>query len=531
MGEEADTPAAAGSASDDEERRRRVAALHSLAGGQTSPSPPDPIRPPTAARRLPGTAAPTRRGPRWPRVAAAAVILVAVVAGFIFWRVRHVAPTVRAIPDFVAMTFGAPGGPIGCPSRAAWSPDGRRVAVAGYAACGAGNLGILDLGAITGDALATYDTTTGHVASQTSLDALIVQGVPAAVRGDPQLRGRTSVAFQQILWSPDGHAVALTFTTLHEVHAAPNTTALASDGGGLIIVPDTGQPRVFPMPPPAGSVASEPPGAPLRAVRWDLAAGTMTAIQVPQALGYTWTATDQLVADPALTAVTPTSTATVARGPIGNPDGGTHFSIWQSGQVGNGSDCSQISPGAPSTCCAYLSAAFGTGASWSPDGRALIVPPNQGVGLSLPLATFGRLVNPPGVTGDAGSCAAGGTSGLPYVPLRDAALASVAIAVAGQASTTYGVSWRPDGARLAAYQNGLITGDTPLVTIYDTRTGGVVARITSQEVLAHAPPTGGGFGGGPQLDQTAWSPDGLRLLVLSQGELTVLLVGPRPLGG
>jgi hypothetical protein len=214
-------------------------------------------------------------------------------------------------------------------------------------------------------------------------------------------------------------------------------------------------------------------------------------------------------------AVTPLSSVALpsvpALGPVGNPDGGSSFTVWQPGVV-----TSVVQPGSDGRFTQLpgvyqLSSAF---AAWSPDGRYLldsVVP--QGL-VELP-------GNPP-PTPD--QLSASGMDGVPLLPLRDAGLAQALRAQNPINPIGMYLAWRPDGRVLAAYSPKTVFA-VPAVRLYDCVTGRQLASLlpsTLDDPSDSHPLLG-------QVTLLRWSPDGKHLLLYALPLGQVVLFGPQQL--
>lgn len=401
---------------------------------------------------------------------------------------------------------------ITCYTDAAWSPDGTRVALVGYqGSCVASDYvpGIV----------AVYDTSSGHVSGWFLPDGDIQRALAGSTLGaqpppQPNISARAAtqanqasaakapiIYYQHILWSPDGHRLALTFSVYPLSQATP-PVLLRYDG--TIVVQTSGtllqmllRPQQLAAPlstewdlaksrpletPPVPSYASSP------AFVWD-------ATRAP-ALAYRWSggmvAADTPLRSDALPAAS-------SGGIVGNPDGGARWSIWQPGVA----DVPERS-----TNIILWNTSF---AAWSPDGRYLI----DAVGLAARLG--GGALSP----ADQQTLATQQLDGIPLLGMRDPALQQVTRTIPHDSTDPnarqVAVAWRPDGHVLAAYSvaPGGPTGIA--VALYDTTTGNKLASLVP---LANS---------GTSLSTTTilrWSPDGSQLLLVSAPLGTVTLWGP-----
>jgi hypothetical protein len=386
-----------------------------------------------------------------------------------------------------------------------------------------------------------------------NLDAsVIAKVVPQSVRDDPAKMAQVGIYYQHLRWSPNGRVLALDFGEQQwgPFQGDPSggyEQLITTVAQGLVTIEaQTGAVDVLVLTPSASTSSGNLSGtsfAPASAIRWDLATGTASTVQVPQALSYTWGQDGTLLPVQPLPSSPDAAPPSVAPGPVGNPDGGQIFSIWQTLMVNVDRYCPlpdqpNLSP--PPTPYFAVSA---TVSAWSPDGRYLIEP----------FTVMGRLAMKPAFASAVG--AGGGGDGMaahtalaPLLPLScggplppASAFAQVPVRDAGMRSalatlTDYGslnLTWSPTGTRIVI-STGSYT--EPTIVIYDARTGAVAAQFSADATrfgLPVASPTaqphflwldGGAAQGG-------WSPDGNRLLLIDPLDGMVVIVGPNELGG
>jgi WD40 repeat protein len=369
-------------------------------------------------------------------------------------------------------SFSLAPGAIRCPSQATWSPDSLSLAVLGYTQPCAQDDYVparLDLYAVSPMHRVASWQPDGAI-----LGALLhppgvsprlgfwavrkpISGMPQKYSAIPPIR------YLQLLWSPDGRQLALSFGA---------TTRVMTYEGILLADLDGGHARVLLYPEPWQIDPTH--WAPLQ---WNLQSGTAIALNhSAPALTYAWSAHDTLV--PLTGAHTSGGLSAYMALPPGNPAGDHTFSIWQPGHPAILSLMHM--PGV------YLwSSSF---ASWSPDGRFLITnfavtglmePPGRAFPSSTALHTLG-------------------VRGVPPVPAHDRAL----LAAAAQART---VAWNPTGTQLAVYN---LSG---FVELYDCQTG---RQLRLLKPTATRPLSGSAV-------QLIWSPDG-RFLLLSSAQWAVV---------
>ncbi|HEX9412760.1 MAG TPA: hypothetical protein VF916_04595, partial [Ktedonobacterales bacterium] len=335
---------------------------------------------------------------------------------------------------------------MACLLDGAWSPQGMRIALLGSAhdvACPdfgrAGRAGLVTVyDAGSGKLLATLHPDDALVrALQTFAQRMAPASTPPSAKTIAP-----AIAYQHVLWSPDGKRLALTFSL------AVTSTGLnlyLPDGepgdlhGVLVLDANGARPQSILQvesadgPFPDGSFADE----------WDLQAGAILAASASPfpsfgllmpALAYRWQTSATPVAATPLSSVAPPPVPPF--GPVGNPAGGSSFTIWQPGLV------TGVVQRGPAGLLTHLPGVYeltGAFAAWSPDGRYLLdaVAP-EGL-LELP--------GTPPPTQD--QLNAYGIDGVPLLPLRDAGLAQALRAVNPVNPVGTFITWRPDGRVLA----------------------------------------------------------------------------------
>ena len=245
---------------------------------------------------------------------------------------------------------------MACLVDAAWSPDTRFIAVLGNRQdCGQplGAPAVLNL----------YELHARPVLKrQVSLDsALLARRFPLPFPNDHIGQGKAlaaMIAYTHVLWSPDGHRLACTFF----IQADPPAH------GVVLMNSDGAAPQVLLTQQALSSPFSE---------EWQLspprthASPSPRSLSVPAALAYHWGTNGALTSDSRLADQTLPASSSV--GPVGNPDGGPSFSIWQPGVL------STMWGGTSSPRGSRLSTTWKTSfAAWSPDGRSLV----EGIDLS-----------------------------------------------------------------------------------------------------------------------------------------------------
>jgi hypothetical protein len=268
-----------------------------------------------------------------------------------------------------------------CLLDAAWSLQSTRIALLGSQY----DVACPDFGAIRRAGLVTvYDAGSGKLLGTLHPDDAIAPAIQTFAQGvaptatPPAADIAPAIAYQHVLWSPDGKRLALTFSF---DLSAIGLTLILPDGEpedlyGVVLLDANGaHPHIIMQPESAyarfgflGSFAFE----------WDLQAGAIVVASappyptntfgvLPPALAYHWQPDGSIATDTPLSMNAPPSVPPLA--PVGNPDGGRSFTIWQPGFV---SGVAHTDPNGLLTHLPgvyTLSAAF---AAWSPDGRYLL---------------------------------------------------------------------------------------------------------------------------------------------------------------
>jgi hypothetical protein len=407
---------------------------------------------------------------------------------------------------------------VTCLLDAAWSPQSTHIALLGdqHARYCPANTSGQKAGLVT-----VFDATSGKLLGTLHPDDALVRAIQAFARRMvpasrlPVARIAPAIAYQHVLWSPDGRRMALTFSL---AVASIGLNLSAPDGEpedlhGVVVLDANGaRPQVL--------MRLESAYESFAMDEWDLQAGAVSAaapspdptfgVLVP-ALAYRWQAGATPSAAAPLSAMAPPPVPPL--GPVGNPDGGSAFTIWQPG-VATG--VARMGPDGLSTHLAGVYELTGAFETWSPDGRYLldaVVPDGL---LELP--------GTPPPTADALN--AYGVAGIPLLPLRDAGLARALRAVNPLNPVGTFTAWRSDGRVLAAYAPEHMFAVPPM-TIYDCATG--------RQLTTLLPPAAGDASvTTPLLGQSTllrWSPDGAHLLLYALALGQVVVWGPQQLPG
>lgn len=397
---------------------------------------------------------------------------------------------------------------VRCVQDAAWSSDGRRVAVLGYTS---GCPPLASSAASATGAVVVYDAATGAMRARFQPDTAILAAVS-------HTEGFThpTIAYQSLLWRHDGARLAISFLL-----ARDNPPDLAGAGQGdtitgiFLSAADGTHPAVFThLLAPGERAAGE----------WNLRTGAYipAVAGLPQpALSYTWDAAGALVPrDPLALDATPPASVSAA---IGDPNGGAGFSIWQPAQIvresasgaSGASGASDTSGSATDGVYVYRTSF----AAWSADGTFFA----PSLGLSARLQPAGQPVP------RAQTLRALGVAGLPLLPVRDAGLARalgrLALLPRDQSNGPMVVAWSPNGRMLAvqlvpAEPNAEPQQTDHALMVYDCATGKPLTTLVPAGVAPGkaAPLTGATL--------LRWSADGAHLLLYDAALGTVTIWGP-----
>jgi WD40-like Beta Propeller Repeat len=368
-----------------------------------------------------------------------------------------------------------------------WSPDSKRIAFLGYQHDCAQGTAVYEPGLMM-----VHDARSGKLVERLWPDSTILHALRMRL---PRAHGVPVIYYDMLLWSPDGQRVALTFSVV----LTPEGATPLFDGV-LLADEDGGHAQVLLQPQQDSSQYTE----------WDLERGELRAvppspsiasssfITVPPALAYRWAADGTLIPETRLTGTTAPSPPPL--GPVGNPDGGTSFTIWQPGWAELTTEASANGP-------VHLPGVYSWNTvfrAWSPDGRYLVYPLALASRLEptgQPLPSHQALVDFQ-------------LEQVPLLPVRDAAFQRVLEALPQILidSNTMMVAWRLDGRMLAAYN-----ADEKTLGLYDCTSGNQLASLllpTSYGSLSSSNWLGGSYLNAEPNFIMSWSPDGSQLLLL-----------------
>lgn len=388
---------------------------------------------------------------------------------------RKAAPAQRAVQLTVDSTQVDN---LSCLMDAVWSPDSQLIAVLGYSqGCpqlrNSSEPGLLNL----------YSGLTGKRVLQLRPDGEILTVLKQQL---PLLRDVPVIAYQNVLWSPDGQRLAVVFSIYF-----PTDVSASSYDGVILFGPGNVQtPQVF--------LAQEPSTASVYYLTWDLQQGVASFVptSVPPmfevvstvwpALAYRWLPGGNFAPAPGAVSM-----------PIGNPDGGETFTPWQSGTLTRLTESGDKPFQLPGI---YVWSTFFS--AWSPDERYL----------ATRISVLGRVTWPGQPVPSHQSLVALGATLLGTLPVHDRAFKALAdsLPVTQDGSINLNIAWRPDGRVLATYNSGT-------VDLYDCATG---KKLTSLI------PNRGNPVGLNGVDTLRWSPDGAHLLLSSSTWGPLALWGP-----
>ena len=375
----------------------------------------------------------------------------------------------------------------------AWSPDGACVALLGRVPATTSNASVGQVN--------VYDAYAGNLLARLHPDDFVLPAIGAEIRGQS-----ADVQFTRVLWSLDGTRLALPFGVFSAEEKLLFSGVLLTDLAGAHY-------EVLTQPVPPGAAIPKAAGVPL--AEWDVSCGVAIPLPsgLPAALGYHWGAGGALVADTPLNARGAPASDAEHPGPVGNPDGGAAFSIWQPGMLTLQAWSGQ--PNAP----VELPGAYvwsSTFAAWSPDGRYLV----DTISMTGRMQPAGHAAPSQQALRDFE------LDGAPLLPVRDAGLLTILNAMPTRDlndADVVSLAWRPDGRYVVERIYYFFTSDglDHSIGLYDGSTG--------QRVAVLAPFLSADAADGPGFI-ARWSPEGTRLLLVNydpaQNQVFVTIWGP-----
>jgi WD40 repeat protein len=414
------------------------------------------------------------------KAALAVIIVAAAVGAYAGLRYRPATPA----PSHPVLRLVPTNDLLYCITQLAWSPDGRYVAALGNEIpCGAAPGSKAGL-------IYVYDAQTGKVAQKLHPDALVM-GAPAVKSGiaayTAPTNGPPTVDYFTLTWTPDGQALIMSFSVLPTLAGSSGPSYQSGTGVLRLAVGSRATSAVM-----IDTLTQFPDGD---VERWDLQTGQPAMVPAPPAAAaYQWNSLG------ALTAIDATPD-----GPVGAPNSGQRFTVWQPGSLAY----QQAPPSSPTG----LPVTDTQDILWS----ANITPISPDGRYYYPLLTANGSLAPP-------------STQHPFAHEKilaphDAALQALAQALVGAHSTFPGsllqLAWRPDGKLLAAlYPNASApVGDSAFtISLYDTATGKLVKRLTPDLSRLQVGESG--------IETLSWSPDGKRLLLIDNVYGAITIWGP-----
>lgn len=372
-----------------------------------------------------------------------------------------------------------------CATQVVWSPDSTRIAAVGNS----GNCSGAASGRTPGLIL-VYAVASGHLVQRLQPDAavLALPAIAQKVAANAAVGGTIStLTYQSLTRTPDDQALLMTF----DLELQPNPTEGSTGIYGLqrLGVTDPSRTTIW-------LDTSTAHFAPFE--RWNLLSGAADAPPAPaQAMTYQWNAGGLLVP------------AGPAGAPVGAPDGGATFTVWQPGRL-----------------------LFGTTSDKATEATTVIVRDIGWVSNANPVSPDGHYLYP-NMT-NAGSLVPPSTQlavvGGPILKPHDQALVALAQQMMQMPSpsqnTSMLVAWRPDGSYLAAIAPDAAapTISAFTIAIYATTSGKVVKQVRPDFTGLSANPAGSGT-----TVTLTWSPDGSRLLLVDNLYGAITVWGPTAL--
>jgi WD40 repeat protein len=472
-----------------------------------------------AAREAPTELSPRtqrRARRRWPVPFGSAVALLAVLAMV----VAACDPFPQALGKSTATTLDSPlaldPAALGmtCVNGAEWSPDSAKIAILGtLQGCSQSNPNNY-----YPNVVAIVNATNGHLLESLQPDSTVLSffhlhapqgGAPITGPDSPGAAGdlfQPGVAYDGLAWSPDGKSVAMPFSFAYTgaspsggSHALGRVSVSglyigAIDGSSARAIGETLSQQLLYV--AEWNVKTGKPVVASASLGSPIQGGTVAQLE-PPSLSYSWRSDGSLSGSGALNTSRPPAPAPLD--PVGNPDGGASFTVWQpmSIQVNVGD------PANPQPTAAF--SAWSGFVAWSPDGTYVLatsyvwrVQPSK-----QPIPSETQLQRE-------------GSADLPLLPIRDAAMDAMLSPEQGDhphAFASAQFTWSPDGKMLAAIADGGATMISPDLTVLiaDCASG---KTLTTLQVGSASTASG-------NISDIQWSPDGKKLLVGAESEYFV----------
>lgn len=474
----------------DNARQRRAEAIRAMAGASAPEAEAEAAAP---TRPMRPTGGKKRRGALlWGGVALVVVVgLIALVIGAVLHQNPATAPRVTA-QSHTVIRFTE--GSFSCPLSASWSPDGKTLAVTGYATCGD------DPTSGAHPQVALIDAATGREEPSLLLESALVRDVTHGAPLD-----NYDLQLGAPVWTADSQSVGVLFSL------SPQTPQ-GQAAYGLVILGVHGQFQAITLAPPPDKVgvAYETYNlyfvVPPLTVRFDTASHTAAVITPELAPSYTVDAAG---------ALTPSIEA-----------GAVPASL--SGNVSY--DCALGGDAAASGNSAYAWVSAG-GPAWSPDGRYFFS--TLGAYGQLAGAQLAPASHP--ASGAAQTCLnAGPAANWSNVTLPFTGLASAVSGLDPYVTSTLVFVTSPDGSRIAVSEylppptSGApgATNQIQMVTVYATGSGKRLAQFAVPQLLKQLRVANNPGGTLSML----WAPDGRSLALLDTADRALIILGPSQLG-
>ncbi|HEX2349401.1 MAG TPA: hypothetical protein VHI51_13300 [Ktedonobacterales bacterium] len=418
-------------------------------------------------------------------------LLVVIVVGGIFGARAYLARRAVAQPKPVLRLDPLGQSNVGCLQSLVWSPDGSELAALGALQ---GNCGGASPDAPT-DAIAIYSVSSGKLITLLKPDLAIFDSaaVEQFAATNNEAAQPMNVYLQGLTWTHDQQALVMTYSVVIQLPEGQNGATPGIFGVLRLGVHNAALTKLWAN--PTSNIISN--GA---LPRWDLTTGDLS--HVPQSTDgstlFLWYDGGQTV-----------PTGSDSGKPIGSPEAGQMFSIWQAGVLQQSTFSN--TPNSPPQSQPQEVVWGSQFAVLSPDDRyylpyfpayGVLVPPSP-----RPLNAQEQQIEP--------------RDGA----LLDLAKTLVATPLTRSQTAQILVTWRPDGQLLAsttmyspdASPNASATPQFT-VTLHDTRSGQVVARLT---------PNFNGFQNGQAgQEMLSWSPDGKHLALADNVYGAITIWGP-----